>query len=78
MRPHDGDLRDALDDALRRAYCSPIRSPVDGEDPEAVQAAATAAIITDPDRMRHLERIQRAAWNVVRDRVDDEEGSSTP
>lgn len=80
----DGDalteLRDALDDAIRRAYCEPIIAPVDGEDPDEVRAMAKAAIISSPSRMRHLAGIQAAAWATVQERVEsaasDEERQS--
>lgn len=65
------ELRDALDDAVRRAYCEPFAEPVEGEDPDEVRALAQAVVITNPDRMRHLARIQAAVWAVVEARVGD-------
>lgn len=64
------ELRDALDDAIRRAYCTPLYPPRPEEDPDVVRAVATAAILTDPTAMRHLVRIQAAAWAAVEERVD--------
>lgn len=59
------ELREPLDDAIRRAYCAPVRAAVEGEDSEVVDVMAKTAIVTDPDRMRHLSLIQDAAWRVV-------------
>lgn len=60
MSPLD-ELRDELDDAIRRAYTGSS----DGRVP------ATTGLTLSPGRMRHLERIQRAAWAVVRERVEE-------
>jgi hypothetical protein len=68
------ELRDALEDAIRHAYCTPLYPPRPGEDPEVVQSVATAAIITDPTAMRHLARIQAAAWAAVEARVEETDG----
>lgn len=69
VSPHD-ELRDALEDAIRRAYCEPIVAPVEGEDPDEVRALAQAALISNPRRMRHLATIQAAAWEAVEARVE--------
>lgn len=63
------ELRDALDDAIRRAWCEPVKGAVEGEDVEVVRVLRRAALISDPDQMRHLASIQAAAWTVVRERV---------
>lgn len=70
------ELRDALDDAIRRAYCEPIVAPVEGEDPEEVRALALAALIGNPRRMRHLAGVQAAAWEAVEARVEGGSGES--
>lgn len=66
------ELRDALDDAIRRAYCEPLIPPVDGELEDEVRALAAAQIISNPNAMRALARIQAAAWAVVEERIEDE------
>jgi hypothetical protein len=66
------ELRDALDDAIRRAYCEPVRPPVTGEPAGQVRALWAASVIENPDRMRHLADIQAATWAVVEQRVEDE------
>jgi hypothetical protein len=53
-----------IEDAIRRAYCEPIKPPVEGEDPEVVRDLARVDLITNPDRMRHLAAIQTAALEV--------------
>lgn len=63
-------LRDALDDAIHEAYCAPLHSPREGEDPKIVGAIARAAVINDPIAMRRMNRIQQAAWDVVKARVE--------
>lgn len=55
------ELRDALEDAIRRAYTGAS----DGRVP------ATTNLTLSPGRMRHLEKIQRAAWQVVFERVEE-------
>jgi hypothetical protein len=75
MQPSQNDgaleeLRDALDDAIRRAYCEPILPPVEGEDTEIVRSIARAEIIHSPNRMRHLAGIQAAAWEAVGPRIE--------
>lgn len=64
------ELRDALDDAIRRAWCEPVKGVVEGEDAEIVRALRRAALISDPNQMRHLASIQAAAWAAVEERVD--------
>lgn len=54
------ELRDALEDAIRRAYTGTS----DGRIP------ATTDLTLSPGRMRHLARIQRAAWDAVKGRVE--------
>lgn len=66
------ELRDALDDAIRQAFCEPPIPPLSCEDAAIVRNTARAAILTNPDRMRHLAVIQAAAWAVVQERVEDE------
>jgi hypothetical protein len=68
------ELRDALDDAMLRAYCEPLFSPRPEEDPEIVRAIARAAIISDTAAMRHLARVQAAAWAVVEEWVEVPDG----
>ena len=63
------ELRDALEDAIRRAYCEPLVQPLPGEDPEIVAALAKQSILTNPRKMRQLAAIQQAAWDVVEARV---------
>ena len=63
------ELRDALEDAIRRAYCEPLVQPLLGEDPEIVAALAKQSILTNPRKMRQLAAIQQAAWDVVEARV---------
>lgn len=65
------DLRDALDDAIRRAYCEPVVSVRDGEDAAVVRSIEVARLLQSPERMRHLAGVQAAAWAVVRERVED-------
>lgn len=69
------ELRDTLEDAIRRAYCEPVVEPVEGEDPEEVRTLARAALISNPRRMRHLAGIQAAAWEAVEARI---EGGACP
>lgn len=64
------ELRDALDDAIRRAYCAAIVEPVEGENRDVVRAIGQAAVIANPGLMRHLAGIQAAAWAAVEARVD--------
>lgn len=63
------ELRDALDDAIRRAYCEPVIPVVEGEDAEMVRRLAALEIITSPIKMRHLAGVQAAAWEIVKERV---------
>lgn len=65
------ELRDALEDAIRRAYCEPIIPPVEEEDAAVVRSIAMAAILHSPERMRHMAGIQAAAWAAVEERVED-------
>lgn len=65
------DLRDALDDAIRRAYCEPVVSVRDGEDAAVVRSIEVARLLQSPERMRHLAGVQAAAWAVVCERVED-------
>lgn len=64
------ELRDDLEDAIRRAYAegwnagAPDYEPID-----------QARVLADPDRMRQVSRIQSAAWAVVGERV---EGAASP
>lgn len=65
------ELQDALEDAIRRAYCRGwYRTPAyEGEiDPDEM----AAQIIDSPGHMRRLVGIQQAAWDAVRERVDVE------
>lgn len=64
------ELRDALDDAIRRAFCEPPVPPLSCEDAAIVRNTARAAILSNPDRMRHLAAIQAAAWEIVKGRVE--------
>jgi hypothetical protein len=64
------ELRDALDDAIRRAYGEPILPPVEGEDQSAIRSMRHAAVITNPNVMRHLAGIQAAAWGAVEQRIE--------
>jgi hypothetical protein len=57
------ELRDALDDAIRRAYTGAS----DGRFP------AMTDLTLSPGRMRHLARIQRAAWETVQERIEERE-----
>ena len=66
------ELRDALDDAIRRAYCEPLVPLLEGEDPDAVREITTARVLTNPAAMRQLVAIQTAVWEVVRERVEAE------
>lgn len=50
------DLRDALEDAISRAYRQTLAEP--------------ERVITDPGEMRRLATIQHHAWNAVRERVE--------
>lgn len=59
-----------LEDLIRRAYCKPIKPPVEGENPETVDSMAAAALVSDPDRMRHLAGIQTAVIKAVRKLID--------
>ena len=65
------ELRDALDDAIRRAYCEPLKPVAPEEDAEIVRAMRRAALISDPNQMRHLSGIQAAAWSAVKERIED-------
>jgi hypothetical protein len=65
LQAADAELRDALDDVIRQAYSAPIIDIRDAEDPEAVRVGTIARLIADPDRMRHLVRIQNAAWELL-------------
>lgn len=59
------ELQDALDDAIRRAYREPIQPPVEGEDPDTVRSLAISALVSDPNRLRHLAALQKAAWDTI-------------
>ncbi len=72
-------LREKLGDAIEDAYCAPVRPPVEGEDPATVRGLARSAVVADPDRMRHLAGITKAAWEIVApapdvERLGGEEG----
>ncbi len=65
------ELRDALDDAIFDAYAGGalgqgwtfMGEPIPKDEMKA-------RIIEDPDKMRHLTRIQAAAWVAVSERVE--------
>jgi hypothetical protein len=62
-------LRDALDDAIRSAYCG--GSFGEGWYSPVTKEPTPADILEDPSHMRLLTRIQAAAWKVVKERVED-------
>ena len=59
------ELQKALEDALRRSYSQGWYTPAPYSEP-----ADPARILEDPDKMRQLARIQKAAWDVVSERIE--------
>jgi inosine-uridine nucleoside N-ribohydrolase len=63
-KPASVQLRDALGDAIRKAYCQGLTVPTTGTPVEH------EVILQSAGHMRHLTRIQADAWNAVRQVLD--------